>query len=369
MLRDVFIFLSENALARRMSMSAPGARTMSRRFVAGETIEDGLNAARALVARGFFVSLDYLGESVRTREEAEAAADTYVRLLGHIAADSQLRERVNVSLKLTQMGQDVRIRRGAGEAAARQDAGPAARRNSAQAAGDALAPLWPRPPKHATPENRGDWDVEFLRTNVKRVLDAARTHDIFVRFDMEGTPHTQRTLDFFRSLWDEGYHNVGIVLQSYLRRSDHDVREANLLGARVRLCKGAYKEPEEYAFQPKSEVDASYVALMKTLLSDGNYPGIATHDPAMIRATREYSAQHHLPPSGWEFQMLYGIARDVQNQLIDEGYNLRVYVPFGEAWYPYLMRRMAERPANVLFVVNSVLRESPFRFLFGRNAR
>ncbi|HEX2167844.1 MAG TPA: proline dehydrogenase family protein [Longimicrobiales bacterium] len=358
MLRDVFIFLSDSAFARRMSMSAPGARTMARRFVAGETIDDGLNAARELVARGFFVSLDYLGESVKTRDEAVAAADTYVRLLERIGGDDELREKVNVSLKLTQMGQDIRM----GGATDAPD-------SLATGAGtDTAGHSWPVPPKHTTPASAGDWDTAFLRSNVTRILDVARTHDIFVRFDMEGTPHTQRTLDFFRTLWEEGYHNIGIVLQSYLRRSEHDVREANLLGARVRLCKGAYSEPEEYAFQPKSDVDANYIALMQVLLSDGNYPGIATHDPKMIRATREYAGRHDLPPSGWEFQMLYGIARDLQNQLIDQGYNLRVYVPFGEAWYPYLMRRMAERPANVLFVVNAVLRESPFRFLFDRNA-
>ncbi|HEX6307262.1 MAG TPA: proline dehydrogenase family protein [Longimicrobiales bacterium] len=349
MLRDAFIFLSENPVARKLAMSAPGARTMARRFVAGETIDDGLSAARELVARGFFVSLDYLGESVKSRAEAVAAADVYVQLLRRIGADAQIREKVNVSLKLTQMGQDIRLGPGAG-------------------AGATSAGRWSRPQQHATPENTGDWDEEFLRGNVMRILDTARVHDIFVRFDMEGTPHTQRTLDFFRTLWDDGYRNVGIVLQSYLRRSMHDAREANLLGTRVRLCKGAYREPERYAFQAKSEVDASYVALMKMLLSDGNYAGIATHDEAMIRATREYSTQQDLPPSGWEFQMLYGIRRDLQNQLIGRGYNLRVYVPFGEAWYPYLMRRLAERPANVFFVVNALLRESPFRSLFDRKA-
>lgn len=362
MLRDAFIFLSENSLARRFSMHAPGARSMARRFVAGETIEDGLKAARDLVARGFLVSLDYLGESVKSREEAVAAADTYIRLLEQIAADETLRTRVNVSLKLTQMGQDVRTSRGAGAGDAR--GGP----DAVPSGGAHSQPSWPQPAQHPTPENREDWDEAFLRGNVVRILEAARAHDIFVRLDMEGTPHTQRTLDFFRSLWDAGYRNVGVVLQSYLRRAKHDVTEANLLGARVRLCKGAYNEPDEYAFQARAEVDGSYVALMKMLLSDGNYPGIATHDPAMLHATREYSSEHSLPPSGWEFQMLYGIRRDLQNQLIDQGYNLRVYVPFGEAWYPYLMRRLAERPANVFFVVNAVLRESPLRFLFNRKA-
>ncbi|MBR9990374.1 MAG: proline dehydrogenase family protein [Gemmatimonadetes bacterium] len=388
MLRDFFIFLSDNAFARRLSLTAPGARTMSRRFVAGETIDDGLNAARDLVASGFFVSLDYLGESVRTRAEAVAAADTYITLLERIASDPDLREKVNVSLKLTQMGQDVRLSQreheggggvdGVGRGGSRggssgvssggSGGGGGASGAAIAAENSASRSLWPRPPKHATPENRSDWDEEFLRGNVIRVLDVARGHDLFVRFDMEGTPHTQRTLDFFRYLWEKGYRNTGIVLQSYLRRSEHDATEANLLGARVRLCKGAYNEPEEHAFQPKAEVDRNFIDIMKRLLSDGNYPGIATHDPAMLRATREYSAGHELPPSGWEFQMLYGIARDLQNQLITEGYNLRVYVPFGEAWYPYLMRRMAERPANAMFVVNAVLRESPFRFLFGRKA-
>jgi proline dehydrogenase len=350
LLRETFIFLSESGTARRISMGAPGARTMARRFVAGETIDDGLAAARTLVEAGFGVSLDYLGESVKSREEAIAAADTYVELITRIGADPLLREHVNVSLKLTQMGQDIRTGDGAGGAAA---AVPG-------------AVHWPRPPVGATPQNEGDWDEALLRSNVQRILDAARQHDIFVRFDMEGTPHTQRTLDFFRSLWDEGHRNIGIVLQSYLRRTAHDAREANLLGARVRLCKGAYKEPEPYAFQPKADVDANFVRVMHTLLSDGTYPGIATHDEAMIAATRDYSRDHDLPASGWEFQMLYGVRRDLQHELRAEGYNLRVYVPFGEAWYAYLMRRLAERPANVMFIATSVLRESPLRFLFGR---
>jgi proline dehydrogenase len=346
-LRRTFIFLSESDRARRVSMAAPGARAMARRFVAGETIEDGLAAARTLVAAGFGVSLDYLGESVTSREEATAAADTYVRLLGRIGEDATLREHVNVSLKLTQMGQDIRTGAGPGRPAAAETA-------------------WPQPATGATPLNHGDWDEAFLRANVQRILDTARQHDIFVRFDMEGTPHTQRTLDFFRSLWDDGYRNIGVVLQSYLRRTAHDAREANLLGARVRLCKGAYREPEEYAFQPKAEVDANFVRVMQLLLSDGPYAGIATHDEAMIDATRQYSREKQLPNSGWEFQMLYGVRRDLQTRLLAEGYNLRVYVPFGEAWYAYLMRRLAERPANVMFIVTSVLRESPLRFLLGR---
>ena len=349
MLRNTLIFLSENSVARSVSMRAPGARTMARRFVAGETLEEGLEAARALVDAGFNVSLDYLGESVSSRDEARAAADMYVRMLQRIGNDARLRERVNVSLKLTQMGQDIRSNGASGTVA--QHA------------------AWPHPPREvATPGAQAGLDEAFLRENLLRILDTARQFDIFVRFDMEGTPYTQRTLDFFRSLWDAGYTNIGVVLQSYLRRSEHDVREANLLGCRVRLCKGAYKEPERYAFQPKSEVDSNYIGLMKLLLSEGNYPGIATHDEAMIGATREYAKTRNLPVSGFEFQMLYGIRRDLQQQLQREGYNIRIYVPFGEAWYPYLMRRLAERPANLLFIVNAVLRESPLRFLY-RNSK
>ena len=320
---------------------------MARRFVAGETLEEGLEAARVLVQGGFNVSLDYLGESVSSREEARAAADVYVQMLQRIGADATLRDKVNVSLKLTQMGQDIRL----GDNAGRKQVAPAAK--------------WPAPPaERATPPGDGGWDEAFLRENVLRILDTARQFDIFVRFDMEGTPHTQRTLDFFRSLWDQGYTNVGVVLQAYLRRSEHDVREANLLPCRVRLCKGAYREPERYAFQDKAEVDSNYIGLMKLLLSEGKYPGIATHDEAMIDATKEYATTRKLPVSGFEFQMLYGIRRDLQQQLLREGYNTRIYVPFGEAWYAYLMRRLAERPANLLFIVNSVLRESPLRFLY-----
>ncbi|MGH7552723.1 MAG: proline dehydrogenase family protein [Longimicrobiales bacterium] len=313
MLREGLIFLSENDFARRIATRAPGARTMARRFVAGETIQDAMSAARALNRVGMSVSIDYLGESVSGEEEATAAADTYLQLIDCIVHEKL---DANVSLKLTQMGQNI--------------------------------------------------DDGFLRRNVGRVLDRARDADIFVRLDMESSDYTQRTIDFFRAVWDEGYRNVGIVLQSYLRRTEADARLANQLGARVRLCKGAYQEPESVAFPEKTEVDANYVRVMRLLLSDGNYPGIATHDEAMIRATREHANAHVIPSSAFEFQMLYGVRRDLQHQLRKSGYKLRVYVPFGEAWYPYLMRRLAERPANVLFMVNAVLAESPLRFLVRR---
>jgi proline dehydrogenase len=313
LLREGLIYLSESALMRRIATNAPGARAMARRFVAGETVEDGVRAAREINAAGMTVSLDYLGESVHNRDEARAAADTYLRMIDRIVEEKL---DANVSLKLTQMGQDI--------------------------------------------------DDAFLRENVGRVLDRARATDMFVRLDMESSDYTQRTIDFFRRIWDEGYRNVGIVLQSYMRRSADDVQLANALGARVRLCKGAYQEPEAVALQEKSAVDANFVTLMQRLLSDGTYPGIATHDQAMIRATQDWAATHSIDRSAFEFQMLYGVRRDLQHQLHSAGYNLRVYVPFGEAWYPYLMRRMAERPANLFFIVNAVLAESPLRvFLRG----
>ncbi|HSL70183.1 MAG TPA: proline dehydrogenase family protein [Longimicrobiales bacterium] len=314
MLRETLIMLSESSTARRFVKSAPGARTMARRFVAGETIDDGMRAVRAVNQRGMSATLDYLGESVRNREEARAAADVYMRALERIA-DEKLN--ANVSLKLTQMGQDI--------------------------------------------------DETFLRENVGRLLDRAAASAIFVRFDMEASSHTQRTLDFFRRLWAEGYRNIGVVIQSYLRRSAGDIEQLNRDQVRVRLCKGAYKEPPAAAFQLKREVDDNYVELMRSLLAHGNYPGIATHDERMIDATRAAARQLNQPPASYEFQMLYGIRRDLQQRLVAAGYNLRVYVPFGEAWYPYLMRRMAERPANLFFILNAVVRESPLG-RFGRSS-
>ena len=313
MLRDALIYLSGSKNARRFVTNAPGARSTARRFVAGESVEDGVAATRKLNQSGMKVTLDYLGESVNNRDEARQAADVYLQMIDRITAEKL---DANVSLKLTQMGQDI--------------------------------------------------DEGFLRENVGRILDRARAVDMFVRFDMEASTHTQKTLDFFRSLWADGYRNVGVVIQSYLRRSQGDIEQLNADKVRVRLCKGAYKEPESVAFQARGDVDASYVRLMQMLLEHGNYPGIATHDPAMIRATREFAKAKDIDPSRYEFQMLYGVRRDLQQQLVRDGYRMRVYVPFGEAWYPYLMRRMAERPANLLFVVNSVLRESPFRVFMGR---
>lgn len=299
------LFLSESRMARAVVTHAPFARSMARRFVAGETVDDAMQAARALNEAGMTVTVDNLGESVESEADARAAADAYLQVLDRIAADGI---DGNVSIKLTQMGQDI--------------------------------------------------STEFLRDNVRRILDRAGELDTFVRFDMEDSNHTQPTLDFVAALWDEGYQNIGIVLQSYLRRTRDDAGAANERAMRVRLCKGAYAEPATVAFPDKKDVDANYVETMKLLLRDGHYPGIATHDPKMIDATKAFAADEGIDTSRFEFQMLYGVRRDLQEQLVKEGYRMRVYLPFGDAWYPYLMRRMAERPANLLFIVSNVLKES-----------
>ncbi|MBW3553594.1 MAG: proline dehydrogenase family protein [Gemmatimonadetes bacterium] len=305
MMKQGLLFLSESHMARAVVTHAPFARWAARRFVAGEEIGDAIAAARELNAQGMTVSLDYLGESVSSREEATAAADTYIRII-----DTMVAEGIdgNVSLKLTQMGQDI--------------------------------------------------DEEFLDTNVRRVLDRAKHHGMFVRFDMESSDYVQKTLDFFERVREEGYDNCGVVLQSYLYRTHDDAKWASDRRAGVRLCKGAYAEPESVAFPNKADVDANYVRVMKLLLERGTYPGIATHDEAMIEATKAFARERGIDPSRFEFQMLYGIRRDLQKQIVDEGWRLRIYIGFGKAWYPYFMRRLAERPANVMFLASNVFREA-----------
>jgi proline dehydrogenase len=298
------LFLSESRMARAMVTHAPFARGMARRFVAGETVDDAMRAARALNEAGMTVTVDNLGESVENEADARVAADAYLKVLDRLASDGI---DGNISVKLTQMGQDI--------------------------------------------------SNDFLHDNVRRILDRAGELDTFVRFDMEDSNHTQPTLDFVESLWDEGYHEIGIVLQSYLRRTRDDAAGANERGIRVRLCKGAYAEPATVAFPDKKDVDANYVETMKLLLQDGHYPGIATHDPKMIDATKAFATEQGIETSRFEFQMLYGVRRDLQEQLVKDGYRMRVYLPFGDAWYPYLMRRMAERPANLFFIVGNVLKE------------
>jgi proline dehydrogenase len=306
LLRSTFIGLSHNASLRRFSESSTVGRRMSSRFVAGFRIEDAMSAARALGAQGLAVTLDSLGENVTTPDQARQSAQIYHWLLDAIAP-SKLD--ANVSLKLTQMGMDL----------------------SPDLAGEIVSDL----------------------------VQHAASIGSFVRVDMEGTPYTQATVDLVRRLHaqPELRGHVGIVIQAYLRRSADDIATLLSDGIRIRLCKGAYKEPPELAFPDKSEVDRNYVALTQMLLPSGIFHGIATHDPAMIEATKRFVRERKIDPASFEFQMLYGIRRDLQRSLIQEGYRVRVYVPFGEEWYPYFMRRLAERPANVLFLAKNFFRK------------
>ena len=306
LLRSAFIALSTNSRLRRFVEKSSLGRRMSARFVAGFRIEDALSAAAALGRQGLFVTLDSLGENVSSPAQARQAAQIYHWLLDAIAGANF---DANVSLKLTQMGMDL---------------------------GENVA-------------------FEIVSGLVKQAAGA----NSFVRVDMEGSAYTQATIDLVRRLHavPANRGHVGIVIQAYLRRSARDVETLLSDGIRIRLCKGAYKEPPEVAFPTKREVDENFVALTKVLLKSGIYHGIATHDEAMIRATREFVAAERLDRSSFEFQMLYGIRRDLQRQLVQEGYHVRVYVPFGDQWYPYFMRRLAERPANVLFLARNFFRK------------
>ena len=293
---------SINRLASRYGMRHP--QSFARRFVAGETVEEAIAVARRLEATGMTQTLDYLGESVETTGAADAATRAYLGVIEQIVHSGIGR---NVSLKLTQLGLTI--------------------------------------------------DRATCVDNLRRILDVAANNECFVRIDMEDSPFTEVTLDIFETMWQQGYRNAGIVLQSYLPRSLNDAGRMNRLGARVRLVKGAYKEPRGVAYQSKAEVDAAFVEIAKVLLAEGNYPAIATHDPAMIAATRAFAAERGLAQDRFEFQMLYGIRRDLQGQLTRDGFRMRVYVPFGREWFPYFMRRLGERPANVGFVIRAVLQE------------
>ena len=301
-----FLTLASNRPLKRLA-SRYGLRkptSFGRRFIAGETTADAIAAARAIQAAGLSISLDLLGESVVTLDEADAATAGCLTLVREIV-DAGIER--NVSLKLTQLGLDV--------------------------------------------------DRATAVDNLRKILAAADPHGFFVRIDMEGSPYTQETLDIWETLWGLGHRQLGVVLQSALIRSEEDARRVTALGGRIRLVKGAYKEPKAIAHQAKADVDAAFVRIMRFLLAEGHYPAIATHDPAMIAATRAHAATLGLARDRFEFQMLYGVRRDLQASLAAEGYRVRVYIPFGREWFPYFMRRLAERPANVLFVVKSLLRE------------
>lgn len=307
MLRALLIGLSENRPMRALAERSIVGLRMSRRFVAGTTIEEALAAARGVNQLGMGVSLDNLGENVTNAEEARRSAQVYHQLLQEI---EERKLQANVSVKLTHMGLDV--------------------------------------------------DEKLARELVSSLVAqaAASNPRNFVRVDMEGSPYTQRTLDFVHELHRQAGNAgvVGAVIQSYMRRSEKDVENLLAAGIRIRLCKGAYKEPPEIAFQKKSEVDENYVKLTRMLLKSGIYHGIATHDPRMIEAATSFARQEKIPPESFEFQMLYGIRRDLQQKLGREGWRMRVYIPFGTEWYPYLMRRLAERPANLLFLMKNLFR-------------
>jgi proline dehydrogenase len=306
-LRALLIHLSENRPVRAMAERSVVGLRMSRRFVAGTTVEEALAAAQAVNRLSMGVSLDNLGENVTNAEEARQSAQVYQRLLHEI---EERKLQANVSVKLTHMGLDV--------------------------------------------------DEKLARELVSGLVAKAGSSNPrnFVRVDMEGSPYTQRTLDLVHELHRQPGNAgvVGAVIQSYMRRSVQDVEQLLAAGIRVRLCKGAYKEPPEIAYQKKSEVDANYVQLTKMLLKSGVYHGIATHDPRMIEAAIVFARREKIPPESFEFQMLHGIRRDLQQQLVREGWRMRVYIPFGTEWYPYLMRRLAERPANLLFLMKNFVR-------------
>ncbi len=305
MFRALFIALSESRLLRRIAERSAIGRRVSSRFVAGMTVADALQATAKTSALGMSVSVDNLGENVTNSEEARHSAQLYHEMLDQIMSR---RLDANVSLKLTHMGLDV--------------------------------------------------DEQLARRIVSDLVAHAARAGNFVRVDMEGSPYTERTLAVVRELHRQPGNagRVGAVIQSYLHRSENDVRALCGEGIRIRLCKGAYKEPAAIAFQPKSEVDANFVALMKILLKSGVYHGIATHDPAMIDATIAFARSEKIPADAFEFQMLYGVRRDLQQQLVRDGWRMRVYIPFGSVWYPYLMRRLAERPANAIFILKNLVR-------------
>ncbi len=305
MLRRTLLYLSNQPRIFRLVRTSRVARRAAQRFVAGETVDAAVAAMRTLNARGIPATVDLLGESVSSAAMATETATAYEGLLDRLVGE---RLDANVSVKLTALGLDI--------------------------------------------------DEAHCRENVSRVVARAAALGNFVRLDMEASAYTERTLRLFEDvLYPQHPAHVGIVLQSYLLRTAADVERAIALQCRVRLCKGAYREPAEVAFQRKADVDENYRRCTRRLLEAGNYPGIATHDERLIESTVRLATTLGIPPDRFEFQMLYGVRRDLQDQLVRDGWRVRVYVPFGTHWYPYLMRRLAERPANVAFILGNVVRE------------
>jgi proline dehydrogenase len=289
-------------LASRAGMRRP--TSFARRFIAGESVADAIAAARAVEARGLLITLDHLGENITTLAEADAATREYLAMIDVIVEAGIGR---NLSLKLTQLGLDV---------------------DRARAVG-----------------------------NLRQILEHGAPAGFFLRLDMESSRYTDATLDIFEALWREGHRSLGVVLQAALRRSEQDLRRVLALGGRIRLVKGAYTEPRSIAYPRKADVDAAFARMMKVLILEGSYPAIATHDEAMLGLARQWAAEHGVAPDRFEFQMLYGVRRDLQMTLARSGCRVRLYIPFGRQWFPYFMRRLGERPANVAFILRSLLRE------------
>jgi len=303
MLKGTLLYLAHNGTVRDFVIHNRATRAVSHRFVAGEALDDAIEATRALNQRSMSVSLDHLGENVSDAKEAASAAQDYIAILDRI---KQAGVDANISIKLTALGLDI--------------------------------------------------SQELCEQNVCRILEHAQQFPIFVRIDMEGSAYNEQTVDITLRMHKQ-YEHVGTVIQSCMHSSKKDVEQLIAQGVRVRLVKGAYKEPKTVAFQQKSDVDHNFVRLMTMLIQRGNYPAIATHDEAIINATCKFARDHGISKSAFEFQMLYGIRRDLQEKLVSQGYNMRIYVPYGSQWYPYLVRRMAERPANMLFVMSNAIRK------------
>jgi proline dehydrogenase len=301
MLRSVLLYLSEQKRLQNFVLKSRLARKRSRRFVAGETLDEAIDAVRELNGLGMDVTLDHLGESVESEDQACAATDDYIKILERLNSEQGVES--TISIKPTQIGLAI--------------------------------------------------DRDLCRDNMRRLAQAANERGNFVRMDMEASEYVDATLSVFYELYDQ-YKNIGAVIQSYLRRSEEDVIELARRGAPVRLCKGAYKEPEHLAFQKKREINDSYVRLLEILMDSESPVGIATHDDLMIEAGKRLIQQHRKRKPRTEFQMLYGVRRDMHAQLVAQGYKMRVYVPYGNEWYPYFMRRMAERPANLFFALRAI---------------
>lgn len=302
MLKAFLLYLSRQKAIQGFMMNFGVTRRVVDRFVSGEELEDGLNAVRKVNTEGAFATLDHLGEEVSQPEEAIAATEVYLNALDKI---NESGVNTNVSVKPTQVGLKI--------------------------------------------------DKKLCEENFRKIIEKAKKYDNFVRMDMEGSDCTQDTLDVFYSLRKK-YDNVGIVIQTYLYRSEKDVDDIQKLGGRIRLCKGAYKEPKEIAFPKKQQGDDNFIKLMEKILPSGIYHGIATHDEKIIQKTKEFAQKNNVPKESFEFQLLYGIRTELQYQLLKEGYNVRIYIPFGRQWYPYFMRRLAERPANLFFFLKNFLR-------------